>query len=163
MFLEQPLDAVIIAAFFVGGEGQNQIAGRLPPFLLQPDKVGHQNGVAVFDVAGAAAIKVAVQFRELEWIKIGRPILFEGLHYVEMSEEKNRFALAAAMQPRHKVLLVGRGAGYCCSTIPTRSKYGPVVGTSSQNVCTSWGGADDKNTGRKRLRAKARRKKKMFC
>ena len=40
MVFEQPFDAVEVAAFFVGGQRENQIAIRREAFLLQPNQVG---------------------------------------------------------------------------------------------------------------------------
>src|SRR5262249_10796918 len=108
MVLEQPLDAVRFAAFFVGGKGKDQVARRDPAFALEANKAREQQRVTVFYVAGAAPVEVASGFGELEGIEVRRPILLERLHHVEVTEEENWFSvLIPSAQTHHQIVLVG--------------------------------------------------------
>src|SRR5207245_1645501 len=109
---QQPLNSVRRAAFFVGRESENQIPLRNPAFALQANETGHKKSIAVFYVAGAAAVEIAVHFVELEGIKVGGPILFERLHDVEMGDEQNRLRAAVPASPiaDHKIVLIRQRA-----------------------------------------------------
>ena len=93
MLLEQPIDAVEVAAFFIGGEREDQIAVRATdPSFFRRMKFVDQDGVAVLHVLGAAAVEVAVLFDEFEWI--GGPVLAESFDDIQVAEEQDGFALA---------------------------------------------------------------------
>src|SRR5262249_28977933 len=104
--LNQPLHTVGLPAFFVGGEGQNQIAGGNPAFLLEPQKVCYKYGIALLDVRGATTVEEAVDLIEFEWVH--GPVFAQRLDYVQMAEKQNWLALSAPMQAHHEILLVGQ-------------------------------------------------------
>ena len=108
MILEQPDDAVVGAGFFIGGQRENQIAIGAIAFFFQPNKIGDQNCVAVFDVFGAAAVEVAFLFDELE--RIGGPIFAAGFDNVEMADEQDRRANARAVNAHDKIAVARIGA-----------------------------------------------------
>src|SRR5215472_10394720 len=59
MILQKPLHTVRLAAFFIGGESQDEIPPWYPAFLLQPDEIGNQKGIAPFYIGGAATVEVS--------------------------------------------------------------------------------------------------------
>ena len=80
--------AVELAAFFIGGQGQDQVALRLVAFPVQAQKCGDQRGVGVFHVLGAAPIEVAALLHELE--RIGVPVGAQSLHDIDDGRETGR-------------------------------------------------------------------------
>src|SRR6185295_7859268 len=48
VILQQPVDAIVVAALFVGGEGENQVAIGSEIFFFQAHETGNQDGVALF-------------------------------------------------------------------------------------------------------------------
>ena len=64
VIFEEPVDAVGFAAFFVGGEGEDEVAVGDEAFALQADEGGDDDGVVVLHVLGAAAVEVAVLLDE---------------------------------------------------------------------------------------------------
>ena len=108
MGLEQPGHPIAVAVLLlVGGERQDQVAAGHPALPLPADEVGHQDGDALLDVLGSAAVEIAVLLGELERIESGRPILRPRLHHVEMGDQQNRLPLAAPVDSGNHVLLLG--------------------------------------------------------
>src|SRR3984957_95592 len=68
MVAQQPVDAVVVSAFLVGGKRQDQVAIRFIAFFLEAQHHGHQYRVAVFHVGGAAAVEIAIFFQKPEGI-----------------------------------------------------------------------------------------------
>src|SRR3954471_10893215 len=101
--LDQPLGAVELAAFLVGGQHQNQIAVRCYPLLLQADQVGDELRCHRLVVAGAAAVEEAVLLDEGE--RIHRPVLALGFDDVEVGEEEERPVRAGAAEAEDQVAL----------------------------------------------------------
>ena len=97
MVLQQPVSAIRLAAFFVGGEREDNVAVGDEAFLLHPDQRRDHDRVAVFHVLGAAAVVVAVLLHELK--RVGGPVFAAGFDYVEMSDQKKRLVLAGTVQP----------------------------------------------------------------
>src|ERR1039458_10844667 len=88
MVLEQESRSVgVPAGLFVGSERDDDVAVRPESLAFQADQGLRERGVAVFHIDGAAAVEIAVLFRELE--RIGRPVLGFGLHDIEMAQEKS--------------------------------------------------------------------------
>ena len=106
----QPLDAVAATALLVRGEGENDVAARPVPFLLQAQERRGHDGIAALHVEHAAAVEVAVFFHQLEGV--GAPVLAPRLHHVEMPDEQHRPVLARAAQTYHQVLLALLGSGH---------------------------------------------------
>src|SRR5438132_1526207 len=103
VILQEPIDAVRRASFFIGSERENDVTGGHVTFLLESDQSRGHDGVAIFHVLRAAAIEVAVFFDELK--RVGGPVFAAGLDHIEMAYKKNRLVLAAAMQSDDKILL----------------------------------------------------------
>src|SRR4029077_363384 len=98
---------VVVSAFFVSREREDQIAVRREVFFFHANEIGDQKRVALFHVVGATPIKVAVFFDELK--RIGRPVFAASLNDVEVTEEQDRLALAGAMNASDKIFLaIGR-------------------------------------------------------
>ena len=57
MVFHQPVDAVRVAAFFVGGQRQDHVARGFEAFALQAKKSGDQNGVVAFHILRAASVR----------------------------------------------------------------------------------------------------------
>src|SRR6202034_30306 len=87
MIFEEPVDAVGFAAFFIGGEGEDEVAVGLESFLVEADKGRNQHGVGVFHVLGAAPVVVAVLLDELEGI--GGPVFAAGFDYIFVADEED--------------------------------------------------------------------------
>ena len=109
MIFHEPIDAVEIAAFFIGGEREDQIAVGLVVLFLHANEVGDEDGVAFLHVVGAAPVEVAVFFDELKGI--GGPVFAARLDDVEMADEEDWFALAGAVDARDEIFLAVVGAG----------------------------------------------------
>ena len=93
MVLQQPLDAVVVAAaFFAGRQRYNKIPVRLIPFLLEAHERGDEDRVAILDIHRAAAVEEAVLLGEGEGIE--RPVLAPRLDDVEMREQDDRLLRA---------------------------------------------------------------------
>src|SRR5437763_14354607 len=82
------------AAFFVSGEGDDDVAVGLEPFLLVLNQVGDPDGGLGFVVAGAAAVEIAVAFVELEGIHA--PVFALGFDDVDMGEQKDGLELGGS-------------------------------------------------------------------
>src|SRR5205807_4199789 len=106
--LGQPVGPVILAAFFIGSQGQYQVSRGRPAFLFQADEIGYKNCVAVFDVHGATPIEVAINLIELE--RVHGPVLAQRLDHIQVADEQNGLALAASPETNYKIAFVGRGA-----------------------------------------------------
>ena len=109
MIFHQPIDAVEIAAFFVGGEREDQVAIGLVVLFLHANEVGDEDGVAFLHVVGAAAVEVAVFFNELK--RIGGPVFAARFDDVEMADEEDRLALTGAVDAGDEIFLAVVGAG----------------------------------------------------
>src|SRR5579864_3440376 len=105
MVLDEPCDAVRLAAFFVGGEGEDDVAIRLVAFLLHPNHGGHQNRVAVLYVLRTTAVEVAVLLEEFK--RVDGPIFAPRFDYIEMADDKNRFARAGTVKPDDEISFSG--------------------------------------------------------
>src|SRR6266404_4043579 len=101
---QQPVHAVRAAAFFIGGQRQNQIAVRNITFLFQADKTGDQQGVAGLHVFRAAAVEIAVLLKKNK--RIDGPVLAACFHYIQVSDEQDRLARAAAVIANDQILFV---------------------------------------------------------
>ena len=93
---DQPSHAVRPAALFVGGQREDDVAVGNVVFLLEAQQRGDEDRRHRLVVTRAAAVVVAVALREDEWIEVGRPVLLERRHDVEVREEQERFATARA-------------------------------------------------------------------
>ena len=87
MLVDQPGGAVELAAFFIGGEGEDQVAFGLVAFAVQAQEGGDQGGVGVLHVLGAAPVEVAVLLDKLK--RIGVPVGAQGLDHVHVAEEEH--------------------------------------------------------------------------
>ncbi len=103
VLLDQPVDAIVASAFFVRGEGQNQIAIRYQVFLFQANEIGHQDGVSGFHVIGTAPVEITLFFDELEGI--GGPVFSAGFDDIEMADEENWLALSGAVDASNQIFL----------------------------------------------------------
>src|SRR5438270_7745191 len=104
MILCEPLCAVGFTASFVSRKIDDEVTRGNPAFFLQANKSGDQDGVALLNVRGAAAIEKAIHFVELEWIH--GPILRQGLYHVEVRDKQDRLARTAPAQADNKILLI---------------------------------------------------------
>src|SRR5918994_6900583 len=66
MLVDQPRDAVVVAAFFVCRERDDDVAPGLQAFLSIADQVGDEDRGHRLVVGGAAAVVIAVALDELE-------------------------------------------------------------------------------------------------
>jgi len=103
MMLQQPVDPVRAAAFLVSGQRENEVAVWSKPFFPEADEIGDQDGIAVFNVHGAATVKIALLFDKLKGIR--GPVLAARLYDIEVSEKKNWFALACPAQASYQIFL----------------------------------------------------------
>ena len=108
LVLQKPIHAVGLAAFFVRGEGEDNVTVRDVTFLLKADERGAHDGVAVFHVLGATAVEVSVFLNELKGI--GGPVFAAGLDHVEVTDKQDGLVLSGAVQARDHVLLAVVGA-----------------------------------------------------
>nr|GEU28537.1 conserved hypothetical protein [Tanacetum cinerariifolium] len=108
VMLEQVIDTVEFRRhhFLVARQRQHQVALGRQLFLLVADHVGHERRCHGLVVRGAARIKHAVFFHQLE--RIAHPVLAVGLHHVHVGQQQQRSAAAVALQARHQVALGGR-------------------------------------------------------
>src|SRR5581483_2519026 len=107
MLLKQPLHAVGAALFLIRGEREDDVAIGLVALLTPANHVGEENGGAIFDVVGAAAVEEAVFFDHLK--RVGGPIGAGGFDDIEMSEQQERLALAGSVNARDQVFLARFG------------------------------------------------------
>ena len=103
MIVDQPIDSIRGAAFFVGRECQDDVTIRHISFLLEPDQRGHHDGIAIFHVLRTAAVVVTIFLHKLK--RISSPIFAPCFDHVEVADEQDRFVLAAAMEAHHQVFL----------------------------------------------------------
>ena len=109
MILDEPVDAVErTAAFFIGGEGDDEVAVGNESFLFVLNQIGDPDGGLGFVVAGAAAIEVTVLFEELKGID--GPVFALGFNDVNMGKQEERLALAGAVIAHNEIELFGAGA-----------------------------------------------------
>src|SRR5579862_3950861 len=101
MIAEQPVDAIGIAALFVGGKRDDDVAIRAIVFLGEANQRGDVDRVAVLHVLRAAAVGVAVFFDELEGI--GGPIEAWGFDDVEMADHQDRAVGSGAAKARDHI------------------------------------------------------------
>src|SRR5437762_2456785 len=101
MILDNPVDAIVVAGFFIGRECDDQVAIGHVAFLLKANERRDPYGSHGLVVGTAAAVEVTVFFGELE--RIQRPILTQRLNNVEMREEQHRLSAAGPAIPRNKI------------------------------------------------------------
>jgi len=102
MRFEQPIDAVVIAALFVGGQRKDQIAVGDKAFAFQAQKTFHQDGVAFLHVLRASAIEKSVFFDELEGVH--GPVFAAGFDHIQVADEEDGFFLAGAVIADDEIL-----------------------------------------------------------
>src|ERR1700720_1988607 len=109
MILEQPLDAAVgAAAFFVGGEGDDDVAIGLKPFLLVANQISNpQRGLRLV-VTGAPAVKITIFFDELK--RLHGPVFAFGFDDIGMGEKQDGFAGAGAVIANNEIALLRDGA-----------------------------------------------------
>ena len=105
MLFQEPVDAIEISAFLIGGQSQDQVAVRLVAFAFQAKKTHHQDRVALLHVAGPASVEVAILLDKLEWV--GGPVFAPRFHDVQVPDEKHRRAPPHAVQTDNQVFLAG--------------------------------------------------------
>src|SRR5450631_306540 len=111
MVFQQPVDpAVGAAAFFVGGEGYDDVAIGFEAFLFVADHVGDPDGGLGLVVAGATAVEVAVLLDELERVHV--PVFAFGFDDVGVGQEQDGLAGASAVVANDQIALLGNGAAY---------------------------------------------------
>src|SRR5262249_31635710 len=89
VLLDEPIDTIVLSArFFVGGEGNDQVAVRTVVLLLEADQVGDPDGGHGFVVNGTAPVKVTLALEEFE--RIDGPVLAARLDDIEMREQQQR-------------------------------------------------------------------------
>ena len=87
VIFDEPIDAVVrAAAFFIGGDGDNDVAVGLEAFAFVADEIRHPDGGLGFVVGCAAAVEVAVAFGKDE--RIEAPVFPFGFDDVAMGEQK---------------------------------------------------------------------------
>ena len=99
---QQPLDAVVVAAFLVGGEGQDDVAVERHLLALEADHGLREDRRHVLDVARAPPVEVAVLLGQRE--RVERPVLAPRLDHVQVGQQQDRLPGAAAAEPGHQVL-----------------------------------------------------------
>src|ERR1700675_5201641 len=85
MFLEEPFHAIEVAAFLVGGEGENQTAIMEVAFFFEANKSGEQQSVASFHIVGATAVEESVFFDELEGVS--GPVFATSFHDIQVANK----------------------------------------------------------------------------
>ena len=103
MVLHQPVDAVELTAFLVGGQRENQIALGREVLFFQANQVGQELRGHALVVARAASVEPAVMLQKREGID--RPILPLRLDDVEVSEQQQRPPRTGAAPSRDEVVL----------------------------------------------------------
>src|SRR5580704_6302369 len=103
MIFHQPVDAVKIAAFLIGGQRQNQIAIGLVILFLHANEVGDEDRVSLLHIVGAAPVEVAILLNKFKGI--GRPVLTPCFDDVKMANEQDRLVLPSPVNARDEVLL----------------------------------------------------------
>ena len=106
---QQPIHAIGGAAFLVRSQREDQVAVGNIVFFLQANEARYQQSVAGLHVLGAAAVKIAVFLKKLK--RIGSPIFAARFHNIQMPDEENRLARAAAVIAKHQILFVSARAG----------------------------------------------------
>ena len=87
---DQPLDTVVVAAFLIRREREDDVAIGHESLLLHAQEVGDEDRGHRLVVGRASAIVVTVLFDELERIEIGRPVFFLGFDDVDVRKEQKR-------------------------------------------------------------------------
>src|SRR4029077_14253839 len=109
MILEEPIHTVIRApAFFVGGEGDDDVAVGLEAFALVLDEIGDPSSGLCFVVPGAAAIKEAIALAQLE--RVHTPVFAFGFDDIGVGKEEDGFAGAGAAITNDEIRLLGNCA-----------------------------------------------------
>src|SRR5579872_7199453 len=109
MIFDEPIDAVEIAAFLIGGERENQVAVGLVVLFFHANEVGDKDGVAFLHVVCAATVEVAGLFNKLK--RVSGPVFAARFDNVEMADEEDRLALAGAVDAGYEIFLAVVGAG----------------------------------------------------
>ena len=86
MIGQQPLDAVVIATFFVGCECDDQITIRYIAFFAKTEESSNPGRCHGFIVGSATAPEVAFPFKKFE--RIDRPILPRRLDHIQMGNQQ---------------------------------------------------------------------------
>ena len=140
MGFHQPFDTVEVAAFLVGGQGQNQISIGFEAFLLQPDQVRRQMRRHGLVVTRAPAVEVAVLFEEDE--RIERPVFALRFDDIQVRQEQDRPAGAGAAIPRNEVAFPRIGSehlnvrcGEPGSLQPRRHRFGRLRRAADRVGC----------------------------
>ena len=87
-FLQQPLDAVgTVPAFFIRGEGEDDIPIGRESLAFEADEVGDEESGITLNVLRATAVEVAILFEEFE--RVDGPVCATGFDDIEMGEEED--------------------------------------------------------------------------
>ncbi len=84
MILEQPIDTIGSAAFFIRGHRQDDVAARRVTFLLHSNQRRRHDRVSILHVGGAASVKVSFLLDKLK--RIGGPVFAPGFNHVEVPD-----------------------------------------------------------------------------
>src|SRR5580704_6122135 len=102
MIFQQPIHAVVRpTAFFVRGEGYDDVPVWLKPFAFVLNEIGDPNGRLGLVIAGAAAVEEPILFEKLK--RVGAPVFSFGLDDIDVCEQKDRFAPAGAVIANDKI------------------------------------------------------------
>src|SRR6185436_10220506 len=101
--LEQPIDAVGVAALLVRRQRQDDVPVGLVALGAIAQQRRHHDRVAVLHVLRAAAVEVAVLLHEHE--RIDTPVLAQRFDDVEMTDQQHRAFATGALQARDEILL----------------------------------------------------------
>mmetsp|Transcript_6694 Transcript_6694/g.28037 ORF Transcript_6694/g.28037 Transcript_6694/m.28037 type:complete len:473 (-) Transcript_6694:4052-5470(-) len=103
VMLEQVFHAVERAGsdFLAAGQGEDEVARRLQPFLAGPDHVGHVDGRHRLVVRHSAAVEIPALLDELEGV--AQPVLAPRLDHVHMGQQQQGPLRARALEPRDEV------------------------------------------------------------
>src|SRR6266478_919801 len=100
---DQPLDAVVIATFFISRQSDDQVAVRNKMFLPEPNECGYPYCSQRFVVGGAAAVKKAKFFQQFE--RIDGPVLPQRLDNIQMRDQQQRLSPASTTVPHDEISL----------------------------------------------------------
>ena len=108
MILNQPVDAVGLAALLVRGKREDDVAVGAKAFTMQTEKRLHQDGIGLLHVLRAAAIVVAVLGQELKGV--GRPVVTTCFDDIQVADEQNGLFATGPVIAHNKILLAIIGA-----------------------------------------------------
>ena len=101
MIFENPVDAVVVAGFFIGRQRDDQVAIGHIAFLSKANERRDPHSSHSLVVGTAAAVEVTVFFGELEGIQ--GPVLTQRFNHVEMREQQHRLSAASPPIPRNQI------------------------------------------------------------